>query len=73
MVNKFKARCAICGGEVPALGGNLYKAGGMWKVTHLACADGIAQVDTFNFGGKEYTRNKRGRCEDAPCCGCCTI
>jgi hypothetical protein len=28
----------------------------------------------FNFGdGREYYRNKRGRCEDAPCCGCCTI
>jgi hypothetical protein len=21
--------------------------------------------------GREYYRNKRGRCEDAPCCGCC--
>lgn len=27
----------------------------------------------FNIGGREYYRNKRGRCEDAPCCGCCTI
>jgi len=23
--------------------------------------------------GREYYRNKAGRCEDAPCCGCCTI
>ena len=22
--------------------------------------------------GREYYRNKQGRCEDAPCCGCCT-
>jgi len=22
--------------------------------------------------GREYYRNKAGRCEDAPCCGCCT-
>lgn len=29
--------------------------------------------DVFNLGGKEYYRNKAGRCEDAPCCGCCTI
>lgn len=21
--------------------------------------------------GREFYRNKRGRCEDAPCCGCC--
>lgn len=27
----------------------------------------------FNFSGKEYYRNKNGRCEDSPCCGCCTI
>ena len=29
--------------------------------------------DVFNIGGREYYRNKGGRCEDAPCCGCCTI
>lgn len=23
-------------------------------------------------GGGEYYVNKRGRCEDAPCCGCCS-
>ena len=23
--------------------------------------------------GRQYYRNKNGRCEDAPCCGCCTI
>jgi hypothetical protein len=22
--------------------------------------------------GAEYYRNKQGRCEDAPCCGCCS-
>jgi hypothetical protein len=22
--------------------------------------------------GREFYRNKRGRCEDAPCCGCCS-
>ena len=23
-------------------------------------------------GGGEWFQNKRGRCEDAPCCGCCS-
>ena len=23
--------------------------------------------------GERFTRNRRGRCVDAPCCGCCTI
>lgn len=24
-------------------------------------------------GPSRFTRNPAGRCEDAPCCGCCTI
>ena len=28
-------------------------------------------VATFASGDHQFT-NKRGRCEDAPCCGCCT-
>lgn len=27
--------------------------------------------DIWRADGREYYRNKRGRCEDAPCCGCC--
>ena len=39
---------------------------------HNIRADYVSHV--FNFGnGREYYRNKAGRCEDAPCCGCCTI
>lgn len=30
---------------------------------------GVSHI--WNSGGREYYRNKRGRCEDAPCCGCC--
>jgi hypothetical protein len=29
--------------------------------------------DHLVIGGQDYFRNKAGRCEDAPCCGCCTI
>ena len=25
----------------------------------------------WTSGGREYYRNKAGRCIDAPCCGCC--
>jgi hypothetical protein len=28
--------------------------------------------DVFQVGGREYYQNKKGRCIDAPCCGCCT-
>ena len=27
--------------------------------------------DVWTSGGREYFRNRRGLCEDAPCCGCC--
>lgn len=27
--------------------------------------------DIWRSGGREYYRNRAGRCEDAPCCGCC--
>ena len=29
------------------------------------------QSDIYRLNGREYYRNKAGRCEDAPCCGCC--
>lgn len=29
--------------------------------------------DVYSIGGREFYRNKKGRCEDAPCCGCCNI
>jgi hypothetical protein len=33
--------------------------------------NGLTVVRTSS--GWSGTRNSRGRCEDAPCCGCCTI
>lgn len=30
---------------------------------------GISHV--WTSAGREYYRNRAGRCEDAPCCGCC--
>lgn len=29
--------------------------------------------DVFETSCGTFYRNKNGRCEDAPCCGCCTI
>lgn len=29
--------------------------------------------DMIIIEGREYFRNKRGRCIDSPCCGCCNI
>lgn len=31
----------------------------------------VSHYTRFSSGAEVYT-NRRGRCEDAPCCGCCT-
>ena len=40
--------------------------------THYQGKSGYVS-DVYRFGNNEFYRNKAGRCEDAPCCGCCTI
>jgi len=72
-VNRWAAPCALCGGLVPANGGNLTRTLAGWEAVHLACAEaGGPAVDTFTDShGRVSSRNRRGTCEDAPCCGCC--
>lgn len=73
MLNKYGGICGACGGPVPAQGGRLEKVSGRWAVFHLACDDNAPGVNVIRFSsGAVITQNKRGRCEDAPCCGCCT-
>lgn len=70
--NRYPAECAVCANTVPANGGTLTRRGRGWRVTHLACADGTPAVMSVTLNsGVTITRNARGRCEDAPCCGCC--
>lgn len=64
--------CAACSG-VPV--GDEDEAAGLESGTlasdrRLARA-GVSCVRTSS--GWSGTRNSRGRCEDAPCCGCCTF
>lgn len=75
--NRYPARCALCGFRVPANGGNRHRTPRGWAVLHIACEEtgnplaGVIGI-TFNSGAT-VTRNRRGVCEDAPCCGCCTF
>ena len=39
------------------------------RYVRAAMARGVS--DIWRSGGREYYRNRAGRCEDAPCCGCC--
>ena len=36
-------------------------------------AEGRYVSDVIRTSGGTFYRNRNGRCEDAPCCGCCTI
>ena len=76
-VNRYPGPCSQCGARVPALGGNLVRVSGQLRPVHLCCDDVTSptrSVVEFRFSsGEVATRNVRGRCEDAPCCGCCTF
>ena len=76
MVNRYPGKCHYCGGHVAARAGKCWrpKGAGLFVVAHLACDEsGEAKVIEFaTSSGWRGTRNARGRCEDAPCCGCCT-
>jgi hypothetical protein len=77
MVNRYKGTCKYCGGYVAARAGVTWKEPGnrRYSVAHLACkAEGRAEVVEFYIPstGWRGTQNARGRCEDAPACGCCT-
>lgn len=81
MVNKYGGKCCRCHNYVAPNAGTLTRGPGGWKLYHLACKDaeiagrdsGEPEVIGIRMGGRSYTRNRKGRCEDAPCCGCCTI
>jgi len=71
--NKYAALCAECGARVRAGAGTLTHSGRKWEVRHVDCEAGGPGVIVTRFSsGAEVYQNRRGRCEDAPCCGCCS-
>jgi len=78
--NKYPGNCTRCGHRVPANGGTIAKNGRRWTVTHIDCstADVARVTHTRFYGGNgpgtyaDVYQNSSGRCEDAPCCGCCS-
>ena len=73
MVNKYPAPCCYCGNLVPVNGGKVWKRGRKWVCAHLACKQtSSAEVVCIRTSTGSFTQNSRGRCIDAPCCGCCS-
>ncbi len=68
--NTQPEHCSICGNPIPTHGGVSDNRGGY---VHLICrANRAASVSLTVFAdGAQAIENSAGRCEDAPCCGCC--
>jgi hypothetical protein len=72
MIARFPGKCARTGRAI--------RPGDVITFTSARKAVLVQQQrvsDTIVFfgdsGAREFYRNRAGRCEDAPCCGCCTI
>jgi hypothetical protein len=69
---KYAGFCAVTGARIIA--GDVIQ----WQRGRAVLLKRKAvRVDTLTLHGEhgatEFYRNSRGRCIDAPCCGCCTI
>jgi len=67
---RYPGRCAATGAP--------FKPGALIYYDQVTKRATLAPVlNTITFSGDRgpvhFIRNARGRCEDAPCCGCCTI
>jgi hypothetical protein len=76
MIAKYTGKCIVTGERINPGDEIRYEKGvgsTLVKRNTTPPADGRYISDVLRIGGKEFYRNKRGTCEDAPCCGCCTI
>lgn len=74
---KFEGKCADsnCGAILPV--GSKAKWYGRGRVYGIGCHSAPQTGRKVNYyysptTGGEWSQNASGRCEDAPCCGCCT-
>jgi hypothetical protein len=88
MKNRYASNCNTCRQPVPAGAGTLHRINRnrrtFWAVscgcreTPEQSALRISAGNRTSYGVVTSTgwtgyRNRAGRCEDAPCCGCCTF
>jgi hypothetical protein len=78
MLAKYKGTCSRTG--APICAGDQIHYDTETRRAWITDDDGLTfttparqyRSDVFQIGGREYFQNKRGRCIDAPCCGCCS-
>lgn len=76
MVAKYRSTCVATGRQINPGDTITYQKGvGSTLVTSTAAPapEGKYISHVFRTSGGTFYRNRNGRCEDAPCCGCCTI
>ena len=67
---RFPGRCALTGKRIH-IGDPIYRTAKGFALVNPDRTHWVS--DVIEIGGNTFYRNKAGRCEDAPCCGCCTI
>jgi hypothetical protein len=71
MQAKYPGRCIRTGAAIKPGDNILWHGKGR---SELVSTDRVDTITLNNQGVyRTYTQNARGRCIDAPCCGCCTI
>lgn len=83
-VNDITRPCDICGNPIPLHGGTEYDVDTPDPITGIPSRETFAVHIPCGLTGKPKVRGMRdpdslrfsivnvdGRCEDAPCCGCC--
>jgi len=72
MIARFPGKCARTGRAIRPGDVITFTAG---RKAVLVQQQRVSDTIVFfgDSGAREFYRNRAGRCEDAPCCGCCTI
>lgn len=69
---KYTGKCSATGARI--LAGDLIDWNRGRAVLIKRAEAGVNAITLIGEqGAKTFYRNSRGRCIDAPCCGCCTI
>lgn len=71
MIAKYHGKCARTGAAIRPGDTITFTPARKPVLVQRVYGDGVSDVITFV--DNTFYRNKAGRCEDAPCCGCCTI
>lgn len=75
MIARYPGTCARTGRAIKPGDVITFTAGRKAVLIQQQHNDRVSDKIVFfgDSGAREFYRNRAGRCEDAPCCGCCTI